>query len=48
MKQHSKAVMIEADEAMAGAVDLLQAQVVPFGQPVRGSRSMVVEDFRLS
>jgi hypothetical protein len=46
MKQHSKAVMIEADEAMAGyTLELLHAQVEPFGRPcVRGSRSMVVED----
>ena len=36
--------MVEADEAMTGALDLLHAQVEPFGRSVRGSRSMVVED----
>jgi hypothetical protein len=36
--------MVEADEAMAGVFDLLHAQVEPFGRPVQGSRSMVVED----
>jgi hypothetical protein len=44
MKQHSKAVMVETDEAMAGALDLFHAQVEPFGRPIRGSRSIVVED----
>jgi hypothetical protein len=44
MKQYSKAVMVETDEAMTGALDLVHAQVEPFGRPVRSSRSMVVED----
>jgi hypothetical protein len=44
MKQHSKPVMIETDEAVAGALDLLHAEVEPFGRSVRGSRSMVGED----
>ena len=44
MKQYSKAVVLEADEAMAGALDLFHAEVEPFGRTVRGSRSMVVED----
>ena len=44
MKQHSKAVVIETDKAMTGALDLFHAQVEPFGRSVRGSRSMVVVD----
>jgi hypothetical protein len=36
--------MVETDEAMTGALDLLHAQVEPFGRTIRGSRSMVVED----
>jgi hypothetical protein len=44
MKQHSEAVMVETDEAVTGALDLLHAKVEPFGRSVRGSRSMVGED----
>jgi hypothetical protein len=40
MKQHSKAVMIERDEAMAGALDLFHAQVEPFGRSVRSNRQV--------
>jgi hypothetical protein len=36
--------MIETDEAVAGALDLLHAKVEPFSRSVRGSRSMVGED----
>jgi hypothetical protein len=40
----SEAVMVETDEAVTGALDLLHAEVEPFGRSVRGSRSMVGED----
>ena len=36
--------MVETDEAMAAALDLLHEQVHRLGGAVRGSRSMVVED----
>jgi len=44
MEQYSKAVMIETDKAMTGALDLLHAQVEPLRRSVRSARSMVVED----
>jgi len=40
MKQHSKAVMIETDKAMAGALDLLHAQVEPLRRSVRSNRQV--------
>jgi len=46
MEQHSKPVVLEAGEAVAGALDLLHAEVESLGRPVRSTGLVVSEYLR--
>ena len=47
MEEDSQAVVLEAREAVAGALDLLHAQVEALGRTVGGPGAVVVQDLLL-